>query len=447
MVLKAVGKRGNCCCNDEDEEPKTYDCVNGVCVEANGQNGFYSELGNCQQNCVTGTGNIDCDETTDSATGITTRNCIGVGENQGSYATIQSCQSAGCDFPVWQCQSQNNPNGGSIIRECVETGRSSDDTEANQNCTSGTVRGNPVYCCCCNQIKTANLRSNNLIFTQGPNGPPRDNHGSSGDTITMVSPYGTGFATLTITNFGTCLSHGDVINGTFSVTATGSTEINRVVAGFGSGLLQPTGSYDSGLLPQGTKFHSGSVSATVDLSGKCFNPATSEEYEVNDANGSYWDTPSLLGMSVSAATIGQLSMGASAWAGFDCCECVSGTGGPGTNFQQMIGEIGSQLICDCNSTRSKMDRNGSEWCRANVDLLTEEVATNAAKLGHEVTTTAKVGISLMLLASCRMSERKKPSLIQRFAIVRANKQIQRKKGSLVEENNTMPNVRPTDHQS
>ena len=77
------------------------------------------------------------------------------------------------------------------------------------------------------------------------------------------------------------------------------------------------------------------------------------------------------------------------------------------------------MLCDCNSTASKMDRNGPDWVRKNIDLLTGECSQNAEKLGHNIGTMQKIGIKLCILAHCRIAEGKSPTLIQRIAMNRA----------------------------
>lgn len=79
------------------------------------------------------------------------------------------------------------------------------------------------------------------------------------------------------------------------------------------------------------------------------------------------------------------------------------------------------MSCSCNSMAAKMDRNGPEWVRENVDLLTEESANNARQLGYNVGTLEKIGITLLILAHCRISEGKRPTILQRVAMNRAEK--------------------------
>jgi len=62
-----------------------------------------------------------------------------------------------------------------------------------------------------------------------------------------------------------------------------------------------------------------------------------------------------------------------------------------------------------------------EQCRERIAYFTERVATSATKKGHQVGTLEKIGISLLLAASWREEEGRKPTWYQRLAIGKAAK--------------------------
>lgn len=53
--------------------------------------------------------------------------------------------------------------------------------------------------------------------------------------------------------------------------------------------------------------------------------------------------------------------------------------GPGTQLTQLFAELGIKVTptCSCKSMAGKMDRNGIEWCRENLDTIVTTIQENA----------------------------------------------------------------------
>jgi hypothetical protein len=71
---------------------------------------------------------------------------------------------------------------------------------------------------------------------------------------------------------------------------------------------------------------------------------------------------------------------------------VKPTDGPGTQLTQLIEELGIKVppTCSCKSMAGKMDRNGIDWCRENVDNIVQVIRENSEFVSWASTITATV---------------------------------------------------------
>lgn len=55
--------------------------------------------------------------------------------------------------------------------------------------------------------------------------------------------------------------------------------------------------------------------------------------------------------------------------------------GPGTELKKLLSMIGitAKPNCSCNARAKTMDQNGSEWCRANIDRISQWLREEATK--------------------------------------------------------------------
>lgn len=317
--------QGRCSnCTDEDiacTEPATYDCVDGNCVEANGSAGTYSSLDDCNLFCDQGK-QTKCEETTDSSTGVSTRECVNTPDNDGSFDSIGECESAGCDFPSFTCvQTVRQTEPG--FRECVE-GRSQNDANTNPDCT---FTGNShSECCCCRGYELARDLS-----APGQNGP------DSG-TIPLRNPNANfqeegGVLVYSLSDTSECRGHGstitlnvDVIPAEGYVGTGGFSVITYIVMDKN---FQRTARGQDG---------STTNSITLDFNARCRSG--------DDTEGNF--SISFSGGARNNATNRAASAGATLRWTVACCRCESGrfgeqvvasSTGPGTSFENMMGDM------------------------------------------------------------------------------------------------------------
>jgi hypothetical protein len=79
--------------------------------------------------------------------------------------------------------------------------------------------------------------------------------------------------------------------------------------------------------------------------------------------------------------------------------------GAGTELKAIFGHFGIRPCNRCLALANEMDRNGTAWCRENLDRLAGEITGEARRRGWLVGQLAKLSVRRAILQAIERAER------------------------------------------